>query len=370
MSYTPGPYTQTRIGPNPTAPRIKWVKRGTRQPRPIDKKKQFDYFVSYSAGEMVRHPVGYPPWTLDSGGDWQLLWSNPASSIARVSINDATAKARERCINKLYTKAELGVNLAQAGKSLDMITSRAVQATRAARALRKGRFREFLRHLGVKPLPKDHMRWRTRSRDASRLWLEYWFGWSPLINDIGIAVDNLQADYSKNISSVGTRVERNKKKQRNSYGWDRDYDYQWAVSVKVQAQIDVVNPNLFLANRLGFINPLVVLWDVIPFSFLADWLLPVSSFLNSFTEFVGLSIKKASSYTKVFWSGSETGSSTASKTSRDLRFSAGGWSGQRLLGFPSWKFRSVIKLPSPTRAATAISLLAQNLSRFPVVSFH
>lgn len=370
MSYTPGPYTISRSGPNPSAPRMKWNKSGFKQPQPIDLKKQFDYFVSYAVGEMVRKPVGYPEWSLNSGGNWQNLWGSPWSppSLAASGWSASVQIARERMMGKLYQQAELGINLAQASQAMDMILSRAVQLRRSVVALRKGRFREFLRILGIKRLPKHLRLLRTRAKDAGRLWLEYWFGWAPLVSDIGTAVGELQKDYTKNIFAFGTSVQKIRVKQRRKYWFERDIFYEIDVSSRTQATIDITNPNLFLGNRLGLINPAVVLWDLVPFSFLIDWFIPVDGFLRSFSEFAGLKVRSASTFTKCWWSGSETASSQYNVPASDLKFQTSGFAKRRTVGIPPWRYRNIVKLPSPTRAATAISLLLNELKRVPTIS--
>jgi len=56
------------------------------------------------------------------------------------------------------------------------------------------------------------------------------------------------------------------------------------------AEVKVTNPNLFLLNKLGLINPAIVLWDLVPWSFLINRVINIPSFLESFTANVGLVI--------------------------------------------------------------------------------
>jgi hypothetical protein len=53
--------------------------------------------------------------------------------------------------------------------------------------------------------------------------------------------------------------------------------------------VRVDNPNLHLAQQLGFINPLSVAWELVPFSFVVDWFGNVGQVLASFSDFAGLS---------------------------------------------------------------------------------
>lgn len=176
-----------------------------------------------------------------------------------------------------------------------MIAARALQLRRAWVSLRRGEFLAFLRHLAVKPLP-HHRRWR-RSRHAASTWLEYHFGWSPLLGDIYNACDLLQAKYPDS-RLIKARGSANGKGSKPLVIDTEIYSLEGNVGVEIGAEISISNPNLFLANRLGVINPASVAWELIPFSFLVDWFIPVGKFLDSYTDFVGLSLK--SSYTTWF----------------------------------------------------------------------
>lgn len=50
----------------------------------------------------------------------------------------------------------------------------------------------------------------------------------------------------------------------------------------------VENPNLHRATTLGLTNPAAIAWELVPFSFVVDWFIPIGNFLNSWTDFLGL----------------------------------------------------------------------------------
>lgn len=361
MSYTPGPYSKLIYGPNNSQPRMKLATSGFKQPQPIDRSKQFAYERKLLTLEMVRNPPGRPPWTVNSGSTGSAIWSDPNSTYSptHMDLRNAVNKAYERFVDKMHDTAELGITLATAGQALDMITSRAVQLRRAYSELRRGRLVNFFKRLGIKPLPKHKNTLRTRPRDASAVWLEYWFGWSPLVADIHAAVDALQSDFPDDFVFSSAK-QKGQLRQRRKYWYERDINYDWVCSVRIQANVIVSNPNLYRANQLGLVNPAVVVWDVIPFSFVVDWFIPVGNFLRSFSEFVGLRIENASYYQKTFFAGSEVASSTYMEWGSELKAEIGGYVMKRTLGLPSYAVHpKPLKLPSATRAATAISLLVQ-----------
>lgn len=216
-----------------------------------------------------------------------------------MAINTAIAEFRQR----LSESAELAVNLAERKQAMDMITNRAHQLFSAARALRRGGPFAFLSELKITPdsstlrkARKDHRKWK-RSKDFSNLWLEYHFGWSPLVKDIGNAVDFLQGPIPMGpISAKGRRVSLDFSEvvsdstdllrsttTRNIKGW---------IQCKVGGQVHMTNSDLFLANRMGFTNPFVVAWELVPFSFVVDWFVNVSDVLRNFDGYVGIDIKE------------------------------------------------------------------------------
>jgi len=70
--------------------------------------------------------------------------------------------------------------------------------------------------------------------------------------------------------------------------------YLGVVKSTVAAQVVISNPNLWLLNRLGLINPVGVLWDAIPWSFLVGAFVNVNAMINSLTNEVGLNISDRS----------------------------------------------------------------------------
>lgn len=111
-------------------------------------------------------------------------------------------------------------------------------------------------------------------------------------------------------------------------------------------------------------NPSLVLWEAVPWSFVVDWLLPVGDFLSSLTALWGISIISNVYTTKSErnWSGwskyyhqekpSFSGNFTASQTDK-----------QRVVRPLNWvlpRFQNPLSL---SHFANAMSLLATNVGR-------
>jgi len=130
------------------------------------------------------------------------------------------------------------------------------------------------------------------AKSLANNWLEYSFGWKPLIQDIYQAVDLLQNPI-KSIRPTGKAsashiaiVETGSK----ASGFYSGQNVQGVRYAKQGCVVTIDNPNLYLANNLGLVNPLTVAWELVPFSFVVDWFVNVGEFLNSGTDLLGLTV--------------------------------------------------------------------------------
>lgn len=132
---------------------------------------------------------------------------------------------------------------------------------------------------------------RRAARNAAGTVLEYNFGWAPLIGDIFSAFEELSSPLpgGRAYGSAGQGCSWERIQYQS--GWSKDY-YIYTGSIRYQCYSEVYlsNPNMFLLNQLGLTNPAVVAWELIPFSFLWDWCFDIGNYLESFTDWVGVSV--------------------------------------------------------------------------------
>jgi hypothetical protein len=191
--------------------------------------------------------------------------------------------------------ADIGTNLAERKQSMDMMTARLFQLGRFTQKLRRFDFVGAGRELGItkRRVPRTLKR---HAKAFSNNWLEFHFGWSPLFKDIGGAIETLNAGIPpfKVRGSATVRSSKYSTYGFSSYGWPIAKYETWTTQ-KVQARyiadVYVSNPNLWLANQMGLINPASLAWELVPFSFVVDWVGNVGQYLSSFTDFAGLEIQ-------------------------------------------------------------------------------
>lgn len=281
-----------------------------------------------------------------------------------------SVQALNRCYSKfkdaVYTSsAQLAANLAEYRSTVDMIADDAQVLRKAWNYLRRGQLGRFKELLRLKSR-KGESPW-SKPEAAGSLWLQYHFGWDPLVKDIHESIKVLESEFPS-IKIAEKASSRGSYKLDDNYGgWNYDVP-EFAYRVMMQARVRCSNPNLHRAQSLGLINPASVLWEIVPFSFVIDWFWPVGEFLDSWTDFVGLTFEDA------FTTRSNKG--FGHQYERALK----GWGGfiitssqqlsckashmERSLGIlgPAFPYPKQFKGFSVVRGATAIALLVGALS--------
>jgi hypothetical protein len=248
------------------------------------------------------------------------------------NANSLAAALNGEVRNQYYSTFE---TLYEGRKTKDMIL-KAVQTTvQAARAVRRGRFKEAAKHLGLKKPPKGV----SPKRDFAGNWLEYRYGWGPLYYTV-YGVMQQTYDSMKNQEPVH-EVRKTRAYALPTYvsgvtynittsGASGDYlgsyftrsrrDKATLYSVR-KAYYRVHNPSLASSTSMGLTNPALVAWELVPLSFVVDWFVNVSDCLEQFDAWAG---KTYLSGTLTHTTRGETRQSVE-KTSGTGTFKKAGW---------------------------------------------
>lgn len=281
-----------------------------------------------------------------------------SNHLGDIALNRSFAKFREE-ISKV--QAQLGSALVEAGSTVSMVNNRLDQLLKGARSLRNGDFKGFLRTFGMTPKPKHRKKQWNKPAEASGLWLEYWMGWAPTVNDVYNGLEVLSREkFSRLVKGRATVV------SQSSFDWgrwDNPFDagrgsYMIRVTCMHQALCSISNPNVARLNDLGLVNPVSVAWQVTPWSWLVGWFVNLEYVFDSWTYAFGLEFKDSFTTRSFHYQGSEerkfAWSWLTTKTSNSRSF------GARSLGIKTPVI--VLQMPqrlSLTRAATLTSLLTQ-----------
>lgn len=201
------------------------------------------------------------------------------------AINAAYASLQ----GKVGDTAGWAENLAQFGKSVDMINNRAVTLLKAFKYIRSGQFGKAAKALSSPP-PKGVSRYKHLSRNI----LEWEYGWSPLVSDISASTKILtETDFNpRRVKGSGhgfAQVVTNSRSGGMNAGSVYSETQVFRIRARCQADVRITNPNLYLAGAMGLIDPALP-WKLVPFSFLVDWFVNVEQVLSACSTFLGVSI--------------------------------------------------------------------------------
>jgi hypothetical protein len=321
---TTGPFKKTIVQPE-IGVSTRWTEMiSYRQKKPYDLQLPYSSFTNRTISGFRDATSNYDSfrnsWWLQaaSGDPYESTWSQAVADARNAAVKRFNAKRGEM--------AQIGVALAEVRQTMDMVTKRVIQLASAANSLRKGRFYDVAKTLGLVRNSKPPTKLRTRKRllrwtkfpqtgkwypapkkitsssrrgshSFSNLWLEYSFGWAPTVSDLQTAMKVLSAplSYQDAFKARGTSsVSINRYDDHPSHpGYTVRCISKGKVSCEVGAVLSVQNPNQDLAHRLGLDNPWAVAYELVPFSFVLNWIINLEEFIGQFNTFFGSTLFRA-----------------------------------------------------------------------------
>lgn len=174
---------------------------------------------------------------------------------------------------------DLGVNMAEAHKTYGTIVGNLRSIGSALLSLKRGNISQALRTLGSGRIgPRRGIR-PLAGRDLSARWLETQYAFMPLISQSFEAAKALEAVTRPRVLrfSAGSRTLRK----------TLDFDFtslckmSMYVTYSQRVTAELSEP-LSLGRTLGLTNPAQVAWEVVPYSFVVDWFIPVGTYISAF----------------------------------------------------------------------------------------
>lgn len=242
--------------------------------------KKFESFVIYKGivnGKVSVEPVDAP----NSAAAYFVQNSLWTAYEAKLASNIAY----ERLVSKIGSRAEMLLSLAERKQAASMITQRALQLARIGNALKKRNMIALSDALGRRKGSSK----RLTIKDPAKTWLEIQYGWKPMISDIYSALEVLERPYPsvKVTGSAKVPFERSENLPLGRPG-KTSYVHKGYFICRKTAYVAVENDLLFSLNQAGVLNPVSLGWEMIPYSFVADWFIPIGDWLRSYSDFVGL----------------------------------------------------------------------------------
>jgi hypothetical protein len=217
-------------------------------------------------------------------------FSADASSIngGHSKIDNAWEESITKALNSIKGEtASLGNSLGELKTTVDSFAASGLRGFNFIKAMKKGRWRQAGDILGLSR--KEFT--ANRGNALADYWLAYSYGWAPLAGEMFA----LQRTFAEATHRTSRSVEGN---GTSIVSDDVEFPYNdfiekgsFAARVRTTLKAELTNPYLALINDLGLTNPLSVAWELVPFSFVVDWFLPVGNTLEAMTAGLGLEWK-------------------------------------------------------------------------------
>lgn len=296
--------------------------------------------------------------------DARTLVTNQYPSDMEVSTQN---QAYERLRGKIYDDVSLGVDFAEARQSLGMITKAVTTLGKSFLQVKRLDFLGAAKTLRMNYAPKG----TSKRKSAANNWLEYHFGWTPLIHDIYDAVEVVNNPLKSFQPTRGVGREARDAGviyQEDTYTICAAMRYQQYVTGQGATVQAISNDTYHTLEQFGLLNPLSIAWELVPFSFIVDWFANVGDVLRAHSDFAGMTLVNR----YIFWNYKihvyngifkpKPGYEVPGRV--PMEFGGVGLFNQRntyLVG-PTLSLDK-LRLPSKARAATAVSLLIQQFSK-------
>lgn len=210
--------------------------------------------------------------SLAYGNIWRASNCFPGSSFP--TANDILTLQSRLSEKVKGHNFNLAVSVAQGKQTVDMVRDAVFSIGGAISDLKKGKFESAARRFGVAQRPS-----KLSKKDISGRWLELQYGWLPLISDVYEAA---KAYESLTSGARVNRVTESIHKEWRGNASCEPGNYSCYGNVQENARyIYEMTETLSAPRSLGLTDPASVIWELIPYSFVVDWFIPIGDYLSN-----------------------------------------------------------------------------------------
>lgn len=197
----------------------------------------------------------------------------------------------------LDSKFNFAQFIAEREQVSNMVADTVKRIEGCARALRRRDYSGAAKALGLSRKPKN------MSGQFSRDWLAMQYGWKPLLSDVKSAAEHLAANHLGRPALI--KIRKKRKSETPAFiaetgvlaggnpwckqVWSYEAAQHWCT---VELWYEVTNDYLRQSQQLGITDPLLLGWELLPYSFVVDWFIPVGNFLQRLNFDSGLTFKQ------------------------------------------------------------------------------
>lgn len=247
------------------------------------------YLEGWTAHEMgAAYGMRYGPHPQNEG------YYTPSTQAASLA-DSLSAKCYSKFLDKIKnSKVSIAQALGERKQTVALILDLGSKVAIAIKNLKRGNLTAAISSL----VPKN-------SKQLANDWLQFQYGIRPLLSDIEGAVEILKTDQKFVFDVVATRKGTfgpvPKHDMQGSYGssynshcnvsWDTSVSGD--VTVKYKARIRITSPGMQFLTSVGLTNLPALLWELTPWSFVADWFIPIGDYLHKMDALNGTEVMYA-----------------------------------------------------------------------------
>lgn len=235
----------------------------------------FDYTLGGPADHLAGGPHGY------------------MSSVISSRFDELVTAADNRCRSKFYEKAKnqtfnISQMIGERRQTASMVLDLSKRLIEITRLLRSGNVYDAAKIL-----------FPTNPKCLANDWLVFQYGIRPLLADLhamGVTLSSSGVSGQYYDIRVKVREKASKVVLENPTrvvgvpAMEGLVTSEGHVDVIYKARISISSSALTNAKIAGFTAPQSLLWELTPYSFVADWFIPIGSYLNNVDAFSGLSV--------------------------------------------------------------------------------
>lgn len=201
----------------------------------------------------------------DSEPDWNSTWSSSDDVKLQSKLSEAI---RGHSWN-------LAVDAAQGRQTVQMVTSTLSTIRRTVRALKRADILQACQLLGVRPKKK----WHSSESDWAGRWLELQYGWLPTLGSVYESAKAYERITEKGRHSTGI-VKMTKPGHYNASQSPSNWNGVGPYKHTKRIQFELFE-ELTALRSIGLLDPWSLAWEMLPFSFVVDWFMPIGSYLDN-----------------------------------------------------------------------------------------
>lgn len=310
----------------------------------------------YISGSNIGSPTARP---VSTG----LVWISTPTASSSNAYNEAWSQFDEQ------VRGQIGwaTTIVQYRQTYDSLVKNVTDLYHVFRDIKQLRFDRLYRRF--RP-PKG---FKMKGKSFADRVLEWRFGWQPLWDDIHKSAEALGRDFDdRKVVGKSRSTWRETATYTLSGTYAKVVETRTATvnqAYRLSAKVRITNPNSLLFDSLGFANPALVAYEIVPWSFVANYFFSLEEYIRGLSPYMGVTLidPYTSSFvtTDTVISGVLTRKSYPYPNPGDYSVWGKGMKTTRTPGpiaGPKLRLRDPWIL-SPARGLTSVSLLLQQLAK-------